>query len=190
MAMVLGIPLALVGFDSGGAVKPTGSSAAALPPCPVATTKRVAPKGSSASDPIVGTVSVRPGPVSVLTAVVSVSSPGPVRLDILARSPKGTVRVPETDTATTHEVPLLGLEAATTYGLDVVATTTAETSSTVHVTFRTGSLPRDIPPVSTTVSVPKRTAPGFTLFNAIRGGNHPRPRVGRFQTAMMAGSSG
>ena len=176
--VVLTLAVALVACDSGSGSKanaPSSSSSTSstsLPPCKdaAASAKVVEPKGSAATGQLLATASVEPGPVSVLTGVVKTVAAEPVTLDVVATSPSGAVTVPTAAAATNQEVPLLGLQADTSYDVAVTANTAAGRSETLQLTFSTGSLPVDIPPTTTRVSTPARMAPGITLFNTMPWG--------------------
>jgi hypothetical protein len=171
----LAVMTALSACSSGGSAKSgsksgSSTSSTTLPPCPVKATKTVAPKGSTASGTIAGTVSVEPGPVSVLTGLVKDDAPEPVTLAVVATHGEDRVVVPTTAAATSPSVPLLGLHPTTKYDVAVTATTPTGQSETVHLTYSTGSLPADMPPVRTTLSKPAQMAPGFTLLNTMPWG--------------------
>ena len=172
VAMVLVVALALSACDSGSSSKGASGSTTSttLPACRTKSSKTVVPKGSTKSGPVAGTVSVEPGPVSVLTGVVQADAQQPVTLAVVATHGDDKVVVPTTAAATSQSVPLLGLHPETDYDVAVTATTAAGKSETVHVPFSTGSLPKDLPPVRTTVSQPTKLAPGFTLLNTMPWG--------------------
>ena len=176
VAAALSILLTLAACDSASSSKSAGSTTSTtLPPCPQKAVKTVAAKGASTSGPVAGTVSVAPGPVSVISGVVTDHADAPVTLAVVASHGADRVVVPTTAAAASQEVPLLGLHPTTDYDVAVTATATSGQSETVHLTFSTGSLPSDLPPVRTTVSRPTAMAPGFTLLNTMPWGAGAKP---------------
>ena len=109
------------------------------------------------------TVTISPGPHSVLTAVVEVEADHPVRPGVVAVDGDHRVEVPAPEEpARALTLPLVGLRAEGEYDL-----TFPGLDGVDPVTFRTGSLPEDLPRVETTVQGEPR--PGATLFNATPG---------------------
>ena len=87
------------------------------------------------------------------TATLHIAGPGSDRLEPAATEP-----------ATEHEIAAVGMRADSTYELTIAVTDEAgQTASPPPVTFTTGSLPADIPPLVVT-SDPAEMAPGLTLF--------------------------
>jgi hypothetical protein len=105
------------------------------------------------------TVTVSPGPNSVLTAVVEVEADHPVRPGLVAVDGEHRVEVPAPERAErTVELALVGLRAQGAYELTLTGIEGVD-----PVTFRTGELPDDLPAVEATVNGEPR--PGATLFN-------------------------
>jgi hypothetical protein len=106
------------------------------------------------------TVTVSPGPHSVLTAVIEVEADEPVRPGVVAVDGEHRVEVPPPeDAATDITLPLVGLRAEGDYDLSFPGLDGVE-----PVALHTGELPDDLPRVETTVHGEPR--PGATLFNA------------------------
>jgi arylsulfate sulfotransferase len=122
--------------------------------------------GGSDAAGLVTNVGVAKAPNSELTAVVTVETEDPSRVTVTAESDGHEVAVPETEElATTHEVPLLGLRAGTTYDVAVTAVDEdggRETAAAVEHT--SGPLPETLPDLEIETD-PERMAPGVTLFN-------------------------
>ncbi|MCB0962411.1 MAG: aryl-sulfate sulfotransferase, partial [Acidimicrobiales bacterium] len=137
-----------------------------LPPCePEDRSEAIEPVGSEASGTLVATAAVAPGPHSVLTGVVEVTTAEPATVTVVATSDRDPVEPPATELGTDHEVALLGLHAETDYDVAVTATTDAGETETLDLTFTSGSLPADLPHLDVTVSEPDAMAAGITLFN-------------------------
>lgn len=123
----------------------------------------------SPSDPVTVTgdgvtVTVEPGPSSVLTAVVRIETDGPSRPRLIATADGHRIEVPVPDRARRHRtLALVGLRSETTYGLRLRGDP-ALAGLDGELAFRTGSLPGDLPVVETEVDGEPR--PGATLFNA------------------------
>jgi arylsulfate sulfotransferase len=145
---LLAVPLACSGDDGEQAERPRG----VVPSEPV-----------TASGPGVE-VTVGVGPHSVLTAVVEVDSDRPVRPRIVATADEHRVVVPAPLRRARHlELPLVGLRAATTYALQLRGSP-ALAGLDGELTFRSGSLPPELPQVITEAD--PRARRGFTLANA------------------------
>jgi len=109
-------------------------------------------------------VTVEPGPNSVLTAVVRVETDEPTRPRLVATADGHRVIVPaRSRPARAHALALVGLRAETTYDLRLRGDRTLADLDG-ELTFRTGSLPADLPVIETEVDGDPR--PGVTLFNA------------------------
>ncbi len=115
-------------------------------------------------------VHVAPGSHSVLTAVVDVDAGTPVRPVLVATEADPAdgsphrVRVPAPLRAAEEvRIPLVGLRAATDYRLDLRGVPGAEALDR-PLTFRTGTLPDDLPALDVRVTGAPR--PGMTLLNA------------------------
>ncbi len=113
---------------------------------------------------------MKPGPHSVLTAVVRATASRPVSLAVVARSGSGAIEVPATEASTKPKAIVLGMTATTDYDVSATATAAGGRHETVHLTFSSGSLPANLPAVHTTVSTPAQMAPGITLFNTLAWG--------------------
>ena len=174
--LALGVTLALVagacstGSDDAASDDTTADQAATettttLPPCePEDRSEAIEPVGSEASGTLVATAAVAPGPHSVLTGVVEVTTAEPATVTVVATSDRDPVEPPATELGTDHEVALLGLHAETDYDVAVTATTDAGETETLDLTFTSGSLPADLPHLDVTVSEPDAMAAGITLF--------------------------
>ena len=110
------------------------------------------------------TVTVEPGPNSVLTAVVQVTTDELSRPRLVATADGHRVIVPARGRpARDHTMALVGLRAETTYDLRLRGDG-ALAGLDGELAFSTGSLPADLPRVETQVDGDPR--PGVTLFNA------------------------
>lgn len=109
-------------------------------------------------------VTVEPGPNSVLTAVVRIETDEPSRPRMVATVDGHRVVVPAPARARRRQtLALVGLRAETTYDLRLRGDR-GLVGLDGRLTFRTGSLPADLPSVETRVEGDPR--PGVTLFNA------------------------
>lgn len=128
-----------------------------------------APPVIAPSDPATATgagvtVEIEPGPNSVLTAVVRVETDRPLRPRLVAAADGHRLVVPargRPDRASA--IAVVGLRPETTYDLRLRGDP-ALVALDGELTFRTGSLPTDLPVVDTEVDGDPR--PGVTLFNA------------------------
>ncbi len=102
-------------------------------------------------------------PANTLRAELAITSEdgGDLTIEVLDPEGVGFRLIPPAAEVGTTTVPLLGLEADTTY---TVAVTVGESAGST--TFTTGSLPDDMPPISAE-STPEDMEPGLTLFNVI-----------------------
>ena len=109
-------------------------------------------------------VGVRPDPDNVLRATVEFSTDDAVRPEVTVTDPdgRGMRIVPSELGSGDHHIPLLGLRAATSFDVEVVAGEASGTTS-----FRTGDLPDDLPPLDLAAAEPQAMTPGLTLFDAI-----------------------
>ena len=129
------------------------------------TTAAPAPATTAAAPLTVSAVTVTPNPNSTLSASLSftTSTPATVELEITGPGSDRTETV-HAEPSTDHAVPAVGMRAGSTYTLTVTATDAAgQTATADPVTFTTGALPTDIPPLTVT-SDPTKMAPGITLF--------------------------
>ena len=164
LALVLVAAACSSSSNDDAADEPTTDSS--LPACEVADTGPVVePEGSTGEGELITSVAITPGPNSVLTGVVEAEATGDVTLDIVASAESGSIDVPTSPASADHEVAVLGMTAETDYDVAVTATAADGTTETVDLTFSSGSLPVDTPPLTTTVSVPGEMAPGITVFN-------------------------
>jgi arylsulfate sulfotransferase len=109
-------------------------------------------------------VTVGPGPHSVLTAVIAVEADHRVRPRVVAVAGEHRVEVPPRRRPARHwEIPLVGLRPETTYNIDLRGDP-ALAALDGRLSFRTGSLPGDLPAVVARAN--GRARPGFTLANA------------------------
>ena len=107
------------------------------------------------------------GPNSTLSAELTVDAASNVALAVVATGDDRTIRVPTPSEPTASQtIPVVGLRAETTYDVEVVAEDATGTTETVDLSFRTGRLPEDLPPLTVDVSDPERMDPGTTIFNA------------------------
>ena len=110
------------------------------------------------------TVTVEPGPESVLTAVIRVETDTPSRPRLVATAGAHRVVVPPPGRARRrHTLALVGLRPETTYDLRLRGDP-ALADLDGELQFATGSLPADLPVVETRRDGEPR--PGVTLFNA------------------------
>lgn len=138
---------------------------------------------STTSSPLVsiGEVRLTPNPDSVLSDELDFTTSTPVTVALHLSGPEGerTFAVEHEPTAT-HHVPVVDMRAQTTYQAWVSAPSGTSTTSSKKVTIRTGTLPPNLPAITTTKSEPTRMAPGVTLFTvtslappAPKPGQHP-----------------
>ncbi len=128
-----------------------------------------APRAVVPSEPVTVTgdgvsVTVEPGPNSVLTAVVRVETDRPTRVRLVATTAGHRVVVPASGRSRRrHTVALVGLRPETTYDLRLRGDP-ALAGLDGELRFGTGSLPADLPVIDTHLDGDPR--PGVTLFNA------------------------
>ncbi len=129
-----------------------------------ATTAAVA--STTAAAPLtVSAVTVTPNLNSTLSASLSFTTSTPATIELQITGP-GSDRTEtlHAEPSTDHDVPAVGMRAGSTYTLTVTATDAGgQTATADPVTFTTGALPADIPPLTVT-SDPTKVAPGITLF--------------------------
>ena len=127
-------------------------------PRPVVPSEPVTVRGDGVS------VTVEPGPNSVLTAVVRVDADRPTRVRLVATTAGHRVVVPASGRSRRrHTLALVGLRPETTYDLRLRGDP-ALAGLDGEIRFGTGSLPADLPVVDTQLDGGPR--PGVTLFNA------------------------
>jgi hypothetical protein len=127
-------------------------------------TTTIAPQANSAGG---ATVGVRPGPHSVLTAVIRLRSDEAVRPAVVARSRGHQVRVPRQPEGTRFAIPLVGLRPETRYRIQVLGSDAVRRASR-GLEFTSGALPDTLPSVEVTGD-PGRARDGYTLFNVSPG---------------------
>ena len=121
-------------------------------------TDESAASASSTTTPVSATAAVRRNPNSTISGIITVSADAPVRLGAKAVAGKHTVTIPAPgDAAKRYELPLVGLRAETQY------TVTVDQISK-PLTFRTGALPEDFPPLRLE-NDRQRSQPGLTLLS-------------------------
>ena len=107
-------------------------------------------------------------PVSAVSGVLHVATTAPSRVSATVDGPGGSFRIPADELATTHEVPVVGMRADSDYTITVRAEPKDDgDAARRRLTFHTGSLPADMPPITVTASKPDQMQPGITVFNAI-----------------------
>jgi hypothetical protein len=128
-------------------------------------TTAVATPTTAAVPLTVSAVTVTPNPNSTLSASLSFTTSAPATAVLQIAGPDGgRAEKVEAVPSTEHEIPAVGMRSSTTYTLTVTATDASGQSATAEpVTFTTGALPADIPPITVT-SDPDQMAPGITLF--------------------------
>lgn len=184
VAAGLVVALGLAACSGSSASKPAASKPAGTtrpsttsstkPLCPEpARAPVVKPSGSRATGTLLESASIEPGPHSVLTAVVRARASKRVTVAVTATSDPNTIDVPVSGSAATHELPVVGMRADADYDVAVTATAANGEHETLDLTFHSGTLPTDLPPISTTISRSDAMAPGITLFNAMYWGAPP-----------------
>jgi hypothetical protein len=119
--------------------------------------------------------SVRRGPNSVLTAVVSLRAERPLPARVVAEAEGHRVEVPPTEAAGVQDIPVVGLRAETAYDLSVQLVDGDEVVGSGTARLETPPVPDSLPSWDVAVSEPERMAPGVTIFDAARWGTDPRP---------------
>lgn len=149
-----------------GSTAPPGS-ATDLPPCePRSEVTQLDAVGSATTGTLVAEAEVVPGPTSALSGEVVVTTVQPAVVTVVGSDGDGrTVTPPPTARATEHAVALVGMRAETAHDVVVTAEAADGTTEAVTLSFTTGSLPADLPPIDVTVSEPEAMAPGVTVFN-------------------------
>ncbi len=129
-------------------------------------------KGSSAAGDLITSAEVRPGPNSVLSAELEIETASDSAIEVTVDGPGDSAVAGSPDGETANAtVPVLGMRANETYEIEVTATSTdGDETESLDLTFHTGSLPEDFPPLDVTVSEPDAMSPGVTLFNAMYWG--------------------
>ncbi|MDW3217870.1 MAG: aryl-sulfate sulfotransferase [Acidimicrobiales bacterium] len=139
------------------------------PPSSTSTTTSTttAASGDDATPPddaITVTVGVESVDTSPLAARVTIESTVPVTVQITATADDHEVATPVTAaSATTHDLPLVGMRADRDYVLALTLTDVAGNETTVTASATTGPLP-DMLPVLDIVSDPERSSPGITIL--------------------------
>src|SRR4051794_38203853 len=128
-------------------------------------------KGSS-GDPVKPTINgaiLAPNPDSVLSASLRFTTTPATAATLHIDGPSSRLTpMAERTPARRHEIPVVGLRAATAYAVWVeVRGANGGTTRSRKLSFRTGKLPSDLPPIDVK-SQPSRMAPGVTLFDATR----------------------
>ena len=100
-------------------------------------------------------------PTSAIAAVLEVTTDPAASVTVTVDGPGGGFEIPATEEATSHRIPVVGMRAESDYTLEVSAGSTAQT-----LTWTTGALPDDLPPVTPAVAETARMQPGYTVFNA------------------------
>lgn len=128
-------------------------------------------KGSSAAGDLITSAEVRPGPNSVLSAELDLEMASDSTIEVTVDGPGDTAVADSPDgETTTATVPVLGMRATETYDIEVTATSTDGETESLDLTFDTGAIPEDFPPLEVTVSEPDAMSPGITLYNAMYWG--------------------
>lgn len=116
-------------------------------------------------------------PANAIRGSITVTTAEPTTVEVRATAPGHDLAVvPPSGPTTSHDVPLLGLLAETTYdvALTVHDADGAELATADVGSLTTTALPLDeLPPIAVDLSDPDRMSPGLTLFNSIY-----RPPVG------------
>ena len=122
------------------------------------------------------TIENNPNPVP-LAAVVRLRTDVPTR----ARIEIGDGRtVAFRQLATSHVLPVLGLQPGTTYSIKVSISNErgVEVEAPAALPFTTVPLPGDFPPITATVVQPDKVEPGVVVFSPARASQPPRYVVG------------
>lgn len=123
----------------------------------------------AAGEGMLSNVEVTPGPNSALTAVVQAETADDAVVSVDVAAGEGSVEnPPATEPGTSHEVPVAGMRAETTYTLTVTAEATGGAQDAAEVEWTTGPVPDDLPPLTVDAADSDAMAPGITLFNATR----------------------
>lgn len=121
---------------------------------------------------LVGEAQVEAVPQNVLAAVVRFESSEPIRARVRISGPRHQFTVREQREQVQHVVPVLGLRPDSEYRFTVDLG--ADSDGNPPLTFTTGSLPSELPPIEITSSTPSDTARGWTLFSATRRMDPPQ----------------
>jgi arylsulfate sulfotransferase len=129
----------------------------------------VAACSGDSDDGLLSHVEVVQGPHIALTAVVEAETlaDAVVSVEVTANE-EALDAPPPSDAGTSHEVPVVGMRADTTYTFTVTAEGTDGSEESEEVEWTTGPLPDDLPPLTVGAADSAAMAPGVTLFNATR----------------------
>lgn len=116
--------------------------------------------------PVIESAVVTPNPNSTLSAVVELTTDVPSDASVVVSGPgvEATIPSPE-DSATAHEIPVVGLRADSDYELTLGATAEGKSSTERTESFTTGPLPSDLPEMYVVANDVDRRAPGYVLFD-------------------------
>ena len=126
----------------------------------------------SAGDKLLGAVTVTPGPVSALTALVRIETSEPMDLSASVDGPGTTATTVVQTVEGGYEVEVVGLRASSGYtvGLRAERDGAVDTS---EVSVTSGALPTDLPPIDVRTSLSTAEDGHLLLFNASRLGEVP-----------------
>ena len=143
--------------DDGGNADSTTTTEAATTLAPTTTTE-------AAPVALFGSVDATDGPFSTLTGIVTAEVPDGATVTATIDGPGTTAETLVSTIDGGVEVQLLGLRAESDYTVTLLATS-ADGEDTADITFTSGALPADLPPMDLRVNT-DQVADGITLFDA------------------------
>ena len=109
-----------------------------------------------------------PHPTSAISAVLHVETDAASTVSATVDGPGGPFEIPAGDSATTHDIPIIGMRAESKYTIAVHAAPPDGGAADDQVLdLTTGSLPADLPPITIATASEARMAPGYTVFNVM-----------------------
>ena len=124
------------------------------------------------ADDLLGAVTVSPGPVSTLTALVRVEAAQPVDLTASVDGPGTTATTVVQPVDGGYEVEVVGLRASSTYDVELRAERGGSVA-TQHLSVESGALPTDLPPIDIRTSRGSPEPGNLLLFDVTRIGAPP-----------------
>ncbi len=124
------------------------------------------------SGALLDSVSVSPGPVSSLTALVDVTTSDQMQLTATVAGPGSTATAIVEPTDDGYEVQVVGLRASSTYQVELRAERDGDVD-TETVSVSSGELPDDLPPIDIRTSLSEPRPGDVLLFNATHLGEAP-----------------
>ncbi|MGH9213788.1 MAG: aryl-sulfate sulfotransferase [Acidimicrobiales bacterium] len=119
-------------------------------------------------DGILGDVEVTVGPHSTISALVEAETTEDAVVTVEVSADHAVAAdPPATGTGTSHRVPVVGMRAETDHTVTVTASGDDGGEGSASVSWTTGSLPEDLPPLTVDTAEGEAMASGVTLFNAL-----------------------